>query len=112
MAVKYVEGGNNLFGTLGGLATIGGALTGAPWLSTMGTGLGMMGGYGKKDDSNMTPFEKILNGVICGEWYNPASGSIAKKDPNPQPSKEELSDEELMKKWNLFNTGGYQSWLR
>ena len=109
MAVKYVKGGNNFLGTLGGLATIGGALTGAPWLSALGTGIGMMNGQGEGGQSQGLggSFADILNGIVCGGWYNPASGSIARKSPDPQ-----LSEEELIKKWNPFNTGGYQSWLR
>ena len=77
MAVIQGKSGGGLSGMLGGLAMIGGALTGQPWLSVVGTGLGMMngGGSGGEGQSSMG---KILDGIVCGDWFNPGEGSLAK----------------------------------
>ena len=70
-----------MLGTLGGLATIGGALIpGAQWLTPLGMGLGMVSGQsGGGSGTNNGYMSKILNDIVCGDWYNPASGSLAKK---------------------------------
>lgn len=114
MSVHYVKGGNGILGTLGGLATIGGALTGMPLLSALGTGIGMINsgslsglGGGGAGMSGATSLGDILNGIICGGWTNPASGNLANKNPEPMPS-----EEDIFKKWNPYNTGGYNSWLQ
>ena len=81
MAVQYVKdsGGNNLLGMLGGLATLGGTLTGQGWLTGLGTGLGtvndMMNGTAKNEDI------KTLGDMLkemATSWINPAKGNIAK----------------------------------
>lgn len=83
MAVQYVQEKSGLGSLLGGLATIGGALTGQPWLSALGTGINMMsgnggsGGLGGATGGVNGSMSDILNGIVCGKWFNPASKSIA-----------------------------------
>lgn len=83
MAVQYVQESGGLGSILGGLATIGGALTGNPWLGALGTGINMMtgggsaGGLGGSTSGGIDSMASILNDIIGGKWKNPASNSIA-----------------------------------
>ena len=104
MSVIYGKNGGGLLGTLGSLATIGGALIpGMQWLTPLGMGLGMMNGGGAGGGASgvtgINSLADILNGIVCGGWANPAGGNIAKKNPNPMPS-----NEEIYKNWSRFNT--------
>ena len=78
MAVYTTGGGGGLLGGLGALATIGGALTGQPWLSALGTGLnaanGMMNGGGAQSAGSLAS----AIGDLVNSWKNPAGGNIAK----------------------------------
>ena len=78
MAVIYQQGGGGgLLGGLGALASIGGMLTGQPWLSALGTGLnaanGMMNGNAQSAGSLAGAIGDLING-----WKNPVNGNIAK----------------------------------
>ena len=79
MAVQYVQEKSGLGSLLGGLATIGGALTGQSWLSALGTGINMMSGNG--GGGSLGGYEELGKGIkglldqIKG-WANPADGSI------------------------------------
>ena len=78
MAVYTTGGGGGLLGGLGALATIGGALTGQPWLGALGTGLNavnsmMKGGGVQSAESLASALDELLN-----SWKNPVSGNIAK----------------------------------
>ena len=78
MAVQYVKENNNFLGALGGLATLGGMLTGQPWLSALGTGLGAANSImnGNATQGDVQSLGDILKNIIS--WKNPASGNIAK----------------------------------
>ena len=68
MAVIYQQGGGGgLLGGLGALASIGGVLTGQPWLSALGTGNAQSAG----------DLAGAIGGLI-NSWKNPVSGNIAK----------------------------------
>ena len=81
MAVQYVKEKNNFLGALGGLATLGGIVTGQPWLSTLGAGLGAANGMMNGNSSDVGALGQILSGIINGTWKNPADGNIAKVRP-------------------------------
>ena len=78
MATKVVKGGPGILSNLGNLATLGGMVTGQPWLTALGTGMkatdSLINGNGDTD-SQTDALEKLKN-VITG-WKNPASGNIA-----------------------------------
>ena len=84
MAVKYVQdSGGGLGSILGGLATIGGVLTGQPLLPALGTGLNMMSGgngvagaLGGVLGGESGSISDIFNSIL-GKWKNPAGNSIA-----------------------------------
>ena len=83
MATITTGGGGGLFGTLGGLATIGGALTGQPWLSALGTGLGMMNGQGGAGQQGGTG--SSLADMLSGLFSNAlGGGSISGKNTQQQ----------------------------
>ena len=79
MATIVTKGGG-IGSLLGGLATIGGALTGTPWLSALGTGIGMAngmmngGGAAGGAMSGVTSMKDLLDQI--NGWINPASGSL------------------------------------
>ena len=91
MAVQYVGGGSSggsLLGALGGLATLGGALFGAPWLTGLGTAMGTADsmingtyspkqsiGGGKGGANSLTGALQQMLG-----WKNPASGNMVNGD--------------------------------
>ena len=79
MATKVVKGGPGILSNLGNLATLGGMVTGQPWLTALGTGMkatdSLINGNGDTD-SQTDALEKLKN-VITG-WKNPASGNITK----------------------------------
>ena len=79
---------NGILGTLGTLASLGGTLTGQPWLTTLGMGMrgldGVLNGGSTSTGGNAqtaggtnTDWEKILSKLKEG-WKNPASGNVAK----------------------------------
>lgn len=79
MATKVVKGGPGILSNLGNFATLGGMITGQPWLTALGTGMkatdSLINGSGNADSQN-DALEKLKD-VITG-WKNPASGNIAK----------------------------------
>ena len=100
MAVIQAKGGG-LLGTLGGLATIGGALIpGAQWLTPLGMGLGMMSGSAGGNTCTNGGLINIL-GDILGEWQSLMKGNIASQNPNWQTK----TDEQLMREWSPYNRG-------
>ena len=70
--IQAGSSGGGLGSILGGLATIGGVLTGNPFLGALGTGLNMMNGGGAGSLGGATggvnqSMSDILNGIICGK---------------------------------------------
>ena len=114
MATITTGGGGGLFGTLGGLATIGGALTGQPWLSALGTGLGMMNGQGGAGQQGGTG--SSLADMLSGLFNNAlGGGSISGK--NTQQQQPQKTDAEIVKDWSYQNPYahymyGGNPWLR
>ena len=78
MATKVVKGGPGILSNLGNLASLGGMVTGQPWLTALGTGMKATDGLinGSNLDTQSDALEKLKD-VITG-WKNPASGNIAK----------------------------------
>ena len=72
MAV-YTTKGSSPLGTLGALMTVGGALTGNPWLSAIGAGANAMSGGGGAGGALASAIGAA--GGLPG-WTNPASGSM------------------------------------
>ena len=108
MATIVQKGGGGLLGTLGGLATIGGALIpGAGWLTPLGTALGtansMMNGGGTGGQGGQQGGGLLdAIGQILGGWKNPASGNIASQTPDlPR------TDNQLMNEWGHNPYAGY-----
>ncbi len=101
MAVQYVQGGGNgLLGGLGALAMLGGTLTGNPFLTTLGTGLGtanniLNGGTGVSGVSGQGGQGGVslwdFMSKVLGQWQNPAS--------NGKPK----TDAELYKSWSPYD---------
>ena len=78
MAVIYQQGGGGgLLGGLGALASIGGVLTGQPWLSALGTGLNAANGMMNGNAQSAGDLAGAIGGLI-NSWKNPVSGNIAK----------------------------------
>ena len=129
MAVQYVGGGSSggsLLGALGGLATLGGALFGAPWLTGLGTAMGTADsmingtyspeqsiGGGKGGANSLTGALQQMLGL---KKSNPASGSIAKSNTEMSSADEAA----LMRNWRGYDPyfrgnnygGGLNSWQR
>ena len=76
MAVKYYQdSGSGLGGILGGLATLGGILTGQPLLPALGTGLNVMSGgngaagaLGGALVGESGSMSDIFNNILTGKW--------------------------------------------
>lgn len=109
MAVKYVNKGGGLLGTLGNLAAIGGLIPGAQWLTPLGLGLsatdrlinGSGGGSFGDDVDALSKLKEVMNG-----WQNPASNNIAKSESKAAKDEvDKMSDEQLARRW-----GGYNQW--
>lgn len=84
------RGGGGLLGTLGGLATLGGLLTGQPWMSGLGAGMSAMNRAAGGNVGGHGPLSQILNGIICGSWYDPSSGNIGRVKAKPGDDTEVL----------------------
>ena len=85
MAVIQEQGGGGLLGGLGAIATLGGVLTGNPFLSSLGTGLGtanniLNGGNGQGGIQGGTSWSDILNNILGG-LIKPTDNNIAKVAP-------------------------------
>ena len=84
MSVQVVKEKNNLMGALGGLATLAGAVTGQPWLSTLGAGLGTMNSALNGDNSGGNSGNGSLQDILMNfgktiqGWFKPTDGNIAK----------------------------------
>ena len=93
MAVIQARESNGLLNALGAIGTIGGALTGSPWLSALGMGANMMNGGGSSSGGSLGNYGNTMKDIldqIKGMWVNPASGSIAQ---TPGKSAAQLNDE-------------------
>ena len=101
MAVTVLERGPGILSNLGDFATLGGMLTGQPWLTALGSGMkatdSLLYGGGSSGGNSIDALGKLYE-VISG-WKNPASGNIAKiaktasnaaKAVNPTTSYDEL----------------------
>lgn len=102
MAVYTVKGGGGLGSVLGTMASVGGAMTGNPWLAMAGAGLGAMSGGGN-GGGGTGALANVLGEIINGGWVNPASGSIA--------TPYEASPEDWAKAMRRQG-GGASAWLR
>ena len=79
MATIVTKGGGGLLGGLGKAAGVAGMLTGTPWLSALGLG---MGAADSAMNGNGTgALEQVLSGILNGGWMNPADGNIANANP-------------------------------
>ena len=81
MATKVVKGGPGILSNLGNLATLGGMVTGQPWLTALGMGMkatdGLINGNNGNSSGSAEDALNKLKEAITG-WKNPASGNIAK----------------------------------
>lgn len=106
--IKQEKKRNNTLGTLGTLASLGGAITGQPWLSALGIGMSganaMMNGDASSGtiDKTAGSINEVLSG-LKGIWTNPADNNIAKTPEKATQDKARaalgMTDEELAKKW-------------
>lgn len=88
MAVISVKGGGGLLGTLGGIATIAGAVTGNPFLAGLGSAMGtadsMMNGGGGAGASASGGGDNSLLGVLGNllgfKKSNPGHGSMTNEN--------------------------------
>ena len=108
---------SGILGTLGTLASLGGTLTGQPWLTTLGMGMrgldGVLnggststGGNAQTAGGTATDWEEILSKLKEG-WKNPASGNVAKSAD--EQAREEIANRigKDSTKWQLgVNWGG------
>ena len=115
MATITTGGGGGLWNTLGGIATIAGGLTGAPWLTALGTGMNMIGGQGGGAGATGSTggLADVLNGIFNTQL---GGGSISGKNTQLRGSN---TNEELMKMWGanpynngVYGLGGYNGWLQ
>ena len=103
---------NSTLSTLGTLASIGGMVTGQPWLSAMGMGMqganAMMNGDTSMQTATTTSgaMSEVLSS-LKDIWKNPAkTDAQAVKD-----KMQEMTDEELANKWSRYlGTAGYNGW--
>ena len=118
MATIVAKSGGGLLGTLGGLATLGGALIpGAGWLTPLGTAMGaangMMNGGGAGGQQQQSGgLLDAIGQILSGAWKNPASGNIANQTPDLPKT-----DNQLMNEWGRnpyagMIYGGANPWLR
>ena len=108
-----VTNGGGLLGTLGGLATIGGALTGTPWLTALGTGMGMMNGGKNGQQGQGGGLANILD-AITGIADTLGGGSITGKNTQLRGSN---TNAELNNMWGQnpyasYIYGGGNAWQR
>lgn len=76
MAIIQTKSSSPL-GTIGGLITLGGALIpGAGLLTPLGLGVQAAGGIADGNPQSYGTLGQILNGLISGQWQNPANESI------------------------------------
>ncbi len=99
---------NGILGTLGMLASLGGAAFGVPWLGALG--MGMQGANAMLNgDSSMSTAQAAtgaMNDVVNGLkdiWKNPSEGNIAKTE-------QQQAEEKLAKA--VGNAGGGNGWDR
>lgn len=82
MAVKTLDRQPGILSNIGNLASLGGMITGQPWLTALGASAkftdGMINGFGNDNGGNSAEDTLgKLKDAITG-WKNPASGNIAK----------------------------------
>ena len=121
MAVQYIQSkGSGILGTLGTLASLGGAVLGMPWLSTLGMGMSgvdsLMNGNSGSQALTQTggALSELLKGMKTSSWENPADGNIGSGQPGDDTKvlakmRESLSlpsDEELAQRWGGYPTPG------
>lgn len=120
MATITTKSGNGLLGTLGGIATLGGLIPGAPaWLTPLGMGMGMLGGSSGGGQGGSSG--NSLLDMLTGLGTQLGGGSISGR--NTQQQQPQLrgsnTDAELIKQWGtnpysngIYGLGGYNAWLR
>ena len=110
MAVKVVEKKNNTLGMLGTLASLGGMVTGQPWLGALGTGMQGMNSMMNGDSNIQTgqatagALNEVLNN-LKDIWRNPAKSTTQAAIDKAQ---EVLGEEELARMWSPYL--GTTSW--
>ena len=79
MATIVTKGGGGLLSGLGKAAGVAGMVTGTPWLSALGLGMGAANSAMGGDTTGA--LGQILEGVLASGWMNPAAGNIANANP-------------------------------
>lgn len=102
MSVITVQNGNNLLGTLGTLATLGGGLTGSPLLGALGSGMSAVNSAMKGDAAgtaqalggfnNAGGLSQILTSLK--NMFNPIAGS--------QQQQQQLQQQQNNSMWSPF----------
>ena len=81
MAIKVLEKQPGILSNIGNLASLGGMITGQPWLTALGAGMkatdGLINGNSNNGSNSAEDALGKLKEAITG-WKNPASGNIAK----------------------------------
>ena len=120
MATITAKSGNGLLGTLGGIATLGGLIPGAPaWLTPLGMGLGMLGRGGTGNGQGSGSGNALLD-MLKGLGTQLGGGSISGRNTQQQPQlRGSNTDAELIKQWGtnpysngIYGLGGYNAWRR
>lgn len=123
--IQVQNGGSGILGTLGTLASLGGAMFGVPLLTTLGTGMSgidaMMNGGGNA--GTITQTGGALSDLLktMSGWSKPTDGNVASGKPGDdtrvlQKARELLkqeTDEDLARKWGYMGYnygGGYNGW--
>lgn len=108
MAVQVVENkGSGILGNIGSLATLGGLVTGQPWLTALGTGMSTVDGMINPSGGGSSGADALakLKDVIDG-WKNPASGNIARTASKAAEAAKAvipaMSYEELASRWSPY----------
>lgn len=120
MAVEYVKSKDNTLGMLGTLANVGGMVTGTPWLTSLGLGLGAMNSMvngelpTEKQEGGLSEILTALKDKI-NTWKNPAKDNIAKAAKTISDAAKKVAsqptDEELAAMWGRYaGTAGYNGW--
>ena len=114
MATITAKSGNGLLGTLGGIATLGGLIPGAPaWLTPLGMGLGMLGRGGTGNGQGSGSGNALLD-MLKGLGTQLGGGSISGRDTEyQQPLFREKTDAQLAREWSphLYEyKGGVPKW--
>lgn len=81
MAIQVLDKQPGILSNIGNLASLGGMITGQPWLTALGAGMkatdGLINGSSNNGSNSAEDVLGKLKDAITG-WKNPASGNIAK----------------------------------